>query len=159
MICDFHHLWKQNTCTHTWPKYSNNAGLRWQSIRALLFDINPYLVGTASPMTRKMLPRIWEKDLSVCVFWKAKCKCVCVCVAFRPLLASSCPNGRAACSEVNHHCEPPTPSLLSPLLLHLSQEWTDTSPLARGKTSASHGPPSMSPISLRYHGPRAAAMW
>lgn len=85
--------------------------------------------------------------------------CVCVCVAFRPLLASSCPNGRAACSEVNHHCEPPTPSLLSPLLLHLSQEWTDTSPLARGKTSASHGPPSMSPISLRYHGPRAAAMW
>ncbi|KAK2817155.1 hypothetical protein Q5P01_025346 [Channa striata] len=76
----------------------------------------------------------------------------------RPLLACSCPNGKAACSEVNHHSEPPTPSLFSPLLLHVSQEWTDTSPLARGKTSASPGPPSMSPISLRCHGPRADAM-
>ncbi|KAI4833115.1 hypothetical protein KUCAC02_016032, partial [Chaenocephalus aceratus] len=38
------------------------------------------------------------------------------------------------------------------------REWTDTSPLARGKTSASPGPPSMSPISLRCHGPRAAAI-
>lgn len=83
---------------------------------------------------------------------------VCVRVAFRPLLAGSFPSGRAACSEVNHPSEPATPSLLSPLLLRVSQEWTDTSPLARGKTSSSPGPPSMSPISQRCRGPWAAAM-
>lgn len=111
-------------------------------------------------MTRKNVAKdLVEKNVVCLCLLKSRMQvCISVCVAFRPLLACYCPNGRAACSEVNHHSEPPTPSLLSPLLLHLSQEWTDTSPLARGKTSTSLGPPSMSPISLRCHGPRAAAM-
>lgn len=77
-------------------------------------------------MTKKNAAKDVEKDHFVFVpFEKATqvhiyvCVCLCVrvrlcaCVraAFRPLLACTCPNGKAACSEVNHHSQPPTPSL------------------------------------------------
>lgn len=60
-----------------------------------------------------------KRSFCVCAFFEKRnasaCLRECVRVAFRPLLACTRPDGRAACSEVNHHCEPPTPSPLAPL--------------------------------------------
>lgn len=148
-------FWKDHPPTATNGRvrlnYSAVQGYSGKAYKHSCLILTLILLGLQVPWWWKCCQASGE-GMCVCVFWKAKMQ---VCVAFRPLLASSRPTGIAACSEVNHYSEPPTPSLTLPSLPGVDQHLSAGQREDQRLSWASF----LSPISLRYRGLRAAAMW